>query len=123
MRKRLLLAMFVLALAYSVTWIGGGIMANQDVIHRTELAYQRAQQINQERIAEARQLGIPPGLLISLHKDGPIVNEWCLPLLPGILWRHWEASIGPMSGGGGSSLILFYGFGTTEFCSLGGWRN
>ena len=82
-----------------------------------------AEQQNKEQVEEARRFGVDPGFLIPLHEGGPIVSEWCLPLLPGVLVRHWESSIGPLGGGGESSLVLYFVVGSTKFYSLGGWRN
>jgi len=119
--------MAVLLLAYIATWIGGAISGNDDLKQKAQQAYREAERRNKEKVDEARQeagrIGGGVDYLLPLHDGGPIVREWCWPLLPGVLVRHWESSIGPQGGGGGSSLELYYLFGSTKFYSFGGWRH
>jgi hypothetical protein len=126
MLKRKKLLGGVLALMYVGTWIGGWISHAQDLSqrlsHQAEKSCRNAEHRNQESVNEENKAGIEP-FLIMLHEGGPITRVWCVPLLPGILWEHWESSTGPLGGGGGNTVVFYYVFGSTELYRFGGWRN
>ena len=116
------LHIIIIILMYVGTWIVGWISLNQNLHQEAEESYRKAEQTNRERVTEERHTGREP-FLIPLHEGGPMTSEWCVPLLPAVLLRHWESSIGPLGGGGGSEIVFCYGFGSTKLQSFGGWRN
>jgi hypothetical protein len=57
-----------------------------------------------------------------LHKQGPQYGvNWCAPVAPGLLVADSYSSVGPLVANGGYKLVLYYGFGSSEFCLLG-WK-
>jgi hypothetical protein len=122
LKRKKLLGIIIILLMYVGTWIDGSISLNQNLRQKAEASYRKAEQINRESVAAERHTGREP-FLIPLHEGGPITSEWCVPLLPSVLLRQWESSIGPLGGGNGSEIVFCYVFGSTKPYSFGGWRN
>jgi hypothetical protein len=106
---------------YLVTEVGGWISHARQLREQTEASYRTAERENREEETAARKLGVKP-FLIKLHPDGPKSGVyWCLPVLPGVLLANSYWSVGPLYASGGTKVVLYYGFGSTELCTLVGW--
>ena len=59
---------------------------------------------------------------MKLFPGGPHTHvSCCAPVLPGVLLVKSSYVIGPLWGGGGVKIVLFYGFGSRELATLFGW--
>jgi hypothetical protein len=68
----------------------------------------------------AGNCGVPDRRLV--HADGPKSGVfWCVPILPGLLLADSYYSIGPLAAAGGSKLVIYWGFGSTEIPFLWYW--
>lgn len=118
-RKRLIAC--VIVLLYLVTWVGGWVSHARQLQQRAEESYRRAERTNEEEEAAARREGVKP-YLIELRKGGPTSHVWwCVPVLPGVLLADSDSCEGPRIAGGGAKIVFYYGFGSTELCTLVGW--
>jgi hypothetical protein len=106
---------------YAVTWVGGWITYARQLQERTESAYQAIQHDNEAEEAADLRAGLKPRPL-KLHPGGPKSGVyWCVPICPGVLLADSYESIGPLYGEGGTYIVVYYGFGCTKVCMLGGW--
>jgi len=117
MTKRKKLIACILVPLYLGTWIGGWISHAHDLRGRAEIDYRWFERRNLERQADG--LDYHP---IRLNPDGPSSSvNWCIPVLPGVLLVDSEISSGPMAARGGVKIVLYYGVGSMELCTLVGW--
>jgi hypothetical protein len=121
--KRLLLSILVLlVLLYGVTGIGGWISHSLAMKAEAERRYHDAQLRNEEYAAASPQLGEDLPVYLRLHKGGPDSGvSWCVPILPGVLLADSYYSVGPLYAKGGIKVVVWYGFGSVEVCTLLGW--
>jgi len=113
-RRRIVLS--VLVLLYLCT----GIFGWQSHASELEAQAQRHWQGQAQMITQGKANGLPDGPLI--RQGGPYTKvNWCFPVLPGVLLADSDYVIGPMNGKGGVKIVLFYGFGSVEICTLWGW--
>jgi hypothetical protein len=110
MPKRRPLVACAIALLYLWRWVGGWRSHSRQLRDDAEATYRAAERVRQE------------GLQVELHQGGPIAEvAWCVPVLPGVLLAWSGASAGPLLGRGGLKVVLYYGFGSAELCTLVGW--
>jgi hypothetical protein len=118
--RRILLAGILLL--YGSTWLGGWASHALERREEAEARYQGTKDHNRRELVSAQQMGRPPHLFV-LHEGGPRSGvSWCVPVVPFILLVDSYASAGPEDGHGGVKVLLYYGLGSTELCTLWDWR-
>jgi hypothetical protein len=118
-RKRLLIGI----LLYAITWVGGWISHSQAIKAEAERRWRNAQLRKERDYAELLKRGEELPIYAQVHAEGPFSRVvWCVPVLPGVLLADSDYVVGPLNAEGGVKLVLWYGFGSTEVCTLLGWR-
>jgi hypothetical protein len=124
-RRRLIGFLSVYLVLYVATGIGGFRSHARQLQDKTESQYRQFEQRFQKAKEEARWVdGIPldDPYRWYLHKNGPRSEvNWCVPVAPGLLVADSYSSVGPTVAKGGYKLVLYYGFGSAEFC-LSCWK-
>jgi hypothetical protein len=101
---------------YAVTWIGGWVSHARQLREKTESSWRYAK----GQLGGNRNEDVP--IPFRIHEDGPhYYVAWCVPILPGLLLAESGSSIGPLMGGGGLKVILYYGFGSKDFLTFWRW--
>jgi hypothetical protein len=115
--KRNRVCVGLLVVLYVGTWIGGWGSHARQLRDHAEGRYRAAEKLNRELAADPARPAP-----IDLHEGGPTAEvAWCLPVLPGVLLAYSGYSAGPLFGRGGVKVVLYYGFGSAEVCTLCGW--
>jgi hypothetical protein len=110
MPKRRHLVACAVVLLYAWTWVGGWVLHARQLREDAAATYRAAERFRRE------------GLKVELNQGGPIAGvAWCLPVLPGVLLAWSAYSAGPLLGRGGLKVVLYYGLGSAELCTLVGW--
>ncbi len=101
---------------YAVTWAGGWITRSLELKSNARLIYAEAKARDESEAKSAREEGYTaPDRSDRLSKNGPSTwVSWCFPILPGVLVMNFGTHIGPLWGFGGTSIVLYYGFGTKD---------
>jgi len=120
MKRKKLLACILVPL-YVSTWIGGWISHAQELRARAQTQYNSFEQLNREMNAGSGGAATDRDH-VKLRKGGPATYvDWCIPVLPGVLLVDSGSTFGPDCGWGGLKIVLYYGFGSKELCTLVGW--
>ena len=114
--------LFLLAILYAITWVGGWITYEIDIKATANKNYIAAQKGYQKMMEFSKELGLRVNDTIDhLHKNGPKAGvDFCFPILPCVLLADSYSSIGPRNGESGVKIVLYYGLGTKELFSIWG---
>lgn len=119
-KRRWLIAGLVLML-YLLTWVGGPSSHRREIESRAQQYWENGAAKNRQMQQFASEHGqhYEP---IELLPGGP--RAWvnrCFPVLPGVLLADSGYQVGRLWGKGGWKIVVFYGFGSVELVTLGGW--
>jgi hypothetical protein len=113
---------YLIATLYLLTWIGGWISHARQLQTDSDARWKYLHRRLYEDDLEQGKKVDEAVLSHYVHPEGPTSwVSWCVPILPGLLLADSGYTVGPLSGRGGGKLVLYYGFGSIELCTLWGW--
>jgi|SRR5579862_4027918 len=122
-RHKILLCLIPL---YVITGIGGYYSHSATLRRETQSIYDRAKERDHVDADIAAKMGIKPRQP-RVFETGPTdlkplckVN-WCVPVLPGVLFANSYYQVGPLFGKGGFKIVIYYGFGSWAIGPIWGW--
>lgn len=107
---------------YVATWIGGGRSHAYELRARAQRDWAEAVSENERARNLTETQGNHRFSPRPLLPRGPSAGvDWCAPILPGVLVAGSWHRAGPLWTEGGVKLVLYYGVGSMEFCTVIGW--
>jgi hypothetical protein len=121
-RKKKLVILLAVGIAYAITWAGGHFTHYRKLASHALRSYEAAQKRNDEMSAFANENKLPNHKPIELRENGPKSEvKWSFPLLPGIIVANSYYVNGPLWAEGGTKLIVYYWISSAVICKLKKW--